>query len=125
MNQKENIVEAQPLLGFGFILVILSLGGCGFLNKVEKILVPKDTDIEKILTETKSITITCKPGNIQSYIDEGWAVVGKKETEVPCTWKTKKATKRCDLELDKGCRITVPDTYGKEIKYSLERKKYD
>ena len=42
--------------------------------------------------------------------------------EIISFWKTKKSKRGCDLEKDKGCRITVPDQIGKEIIYNLERK---
>ena len=39
-----------------------------------------------------------------------------------CTWKSVPATKGCDMEKDKGCKITKPDKIGEEKIYLLENK---
>ena len=38
-----------------------------------------------------------------------------------CTWKSVHATKDCDMEKDKGCKITKPDKIGEEKIYLLEK----
>ena len=38
-----------------------------------------------------------------------------------CTWKSVPATKDCDMEKDKGCKITKPDKIGEEKIYLLEK----
>ena len=38
-----------------------------------------------------------------------------------CTWKSVPATKDCDMENDKGCKITKPDKIGEEKIYLLEK----
>ena len=41
--------------------------------------------------------------------------------EKVCTWKTIAASKDCDLEKDKGCKVVKPDEIGKETIYLLGR----
>ena len=122
MNQKVNGLETNSLNFINLFILFFLISGCGVFEKV-KTLIPNDPIIKKTITEKKSVSITCNRGDIQLYIDKGWSVVDKKEDEVPCSWKTKRATKRCNIDLDKGCRITIPDKFGKEIIYSLEREK--
>jgi len=38
-----------------------------------------------------------------------------------CTWKSVPATKDCNMEKDKGCKITMPDKIGEEKIYLLEK----
>ena len=38
-----------------------------------------------------------------------------------CTWKSVPATKDCNMEKDKGCKITTPDKIGVEKIYLLEK----
>ena len=38
------------------------------------------------------------------------------------TWKSVPATKDCDMDKDKGCKITKPDKIGKETIYLLKNK---
>ena len=104
------------------VLVAILLGGCSFIKKIEKITKPVNNKVGKYVTEQKEISIVCNRRNIDEYIDKGWLVVKTEHKEVPCTWKTKKSKRGCNLELDKGCRLTVPDQMGKNIIYYLERK---
>ena len=68
-----------------------------------------------------TVKVLCNKGTIQSYLDSGWRVIDRKEKDITCSWKTIQATKGCNLEKDKGCRITVPDKKGKETIYTLTR----
>ena len=45
----------------------------------------------------------------------------KDSQEKICTWKSVPATKDCDMEKDKGCKITKPDRIGEETIYLLEK----
>ena len=112
-----NKIHLSILLG-----VYSILGGCPLIDKVEEIIRPEETSIPQKLTEQKTITLACGRGNIKEYLDKGWKVINTQESEVPCTWKTKKARRGCDIELDKGCRITIPDKMGTQIKYNLEKE---
>ena len=98
--------------------------GCTILEKIEIPLINNnDESKEIIIKETVKVTISCDQQNIQTYLDKGWAVVDKESKEVPCSWKTVKATKKCNLKRDKGCAIKVPDILGKQTTYSLTRDK--
>ena len=41
--------------------------------------------------------------------------------KVHILWKSFPASKDCDMEKDKGCKITTPDEIGEETIYLLER----
>ncbi len=106
------------------LTIITSLiTGCEFLNKTENFLSPINLpiNIEKKIMEQQTIYIYCGKGNVQEYLDQGWEVVETKEEEVPCSWKTEKATPNCNLN-KKGCKISVPDKMGKQVEYLLEKE---
>ena len=99
------------------------ISGCQFIEEPSKLkeLIPKFPNVETQITEEQTIKIACKKGNLEKYLSEGWKVASSEEKEIPCTWKTKRAVRGCNLEKDKGCKITVPDQMGKEVTYQLER----
>ena len=106
-------------------LIVVSsslLGSCSAIDKVEEIFNFTEEKIEQKVTEEKEVSITCNRGDIKDLIDKGWNIVESQEKQVPCTWKTKKANRGCNLELDKGCRITVPDKMGIQVIYSLQKE---
>ena len=89
--------------------------------------IPK-TNSEEILNEhIKSeknrieIKFSCGEGSISKYLDEGWIILKEDSLEKICTWKSVPATKDCDMEKDKGCKITKPDKIGIEKIYLLEK----
>ncbi len=67
------------------------------------------------------ITISCGKGSIDKFINEGWIVKKKYSEEKICSWKSVPANNKCDMELDKGCKVTKPDKIGKEVFYLLEK----
>ena len=81
--------------------------------------------IEKNSTETKtSIEITVSCGEkimIEQYINEGWKITKEYSEEKICSWKSVAASKGCDMEKDKGCKIIKPDKIGEEKVYLLEK----
>ncbi len=104
-----------------YILILSAmLSACSYIESVEDVF-KKGEKIQKTVTEQKTVTLACNRGNIEDYLEKGWKIINEQKQEVPCTWKTQKANRKCNLEFDKGCRITVPDEIGEEIKYSLER----
>ena len=78
---------------------------------------------ENIKSEKKRIEIkfSCGEGSISEYLDEGWIILKEDSLEKICTWKSVPATKDCDMEKDKGCKITKPDKIGEEKIYLLEK----
>ena len=80
---------------------------------------------EKKVNETQNsveITISCgEENNLEKYINDGWNIKKEYSEEKICSWKTVPASKDCDLEKDKGCKIVQPDKIGEEKIYLLER----
>ena len=81
--------------------------------------------IEKKSTETKTsieITVSCgEENNLEQYIHEGWKITKEYSEEKICSWKSVAASKGCDMEKDKGCKIIKPDKIGEEKVYLLEK----
>ena len=82
---------------------------------------------ENLSEETKSekkkmeIKFSCGEEGISEYLDDGWIILKEDSREKICTWKSVPATKDCDMEKDKGCKITQPDKIGEEKIYLLEK----
>ena len=77
-----------------------------------------NNDSEKKRMEIK---FSCGDDSISEYIDEGWIILKEDSQEKICTWKSVPASKDCDMEKDKGCKITTPDKIGVEKIYLLEK----
>ena len=67
------------------------------------------------------IKFSCGEDKISKYLDDGWIILKEDSQEKICTWKSVPATKDCDMEKDKGCKITKPDKIGVEKIYLLEK----
>ena len=116
--------EYKKLLYIFIILFIVS--GCKILEK-------KATEIqnnfgiqlpEESIKKENSIEIIVSCGensNLEKYINDGWTIKQEYSEEKVCSWKTVAASKDCDLEKDKGCKIVKPDKVGEEIFYLLEK----
>ena len=74
-------------------------------------------------SEKKRIEIkfSCGEDDISGYLDDGWNILKEDTQEKICTWKSVPATKDCNMEKDKGCKITKPDKIGEEKIYLLEK----
>ena len=74
-------------------------------------------------SEKKRIEIkfSCGENGISEYLDDGWNILKEDSQEKICTWKSVPATKDCNMEKDKGCKITKPDKIGIEKIYLLEK----
>jgi len=77
-----------------------------------------NTNSEKKRMEIK---FSCGEDGISEYLDDGWIILKEDSQEKICTWKSVPATKNCDMEKDKGCKITMPDKIGEEKIYFLEK----
>ena len=75
-------------------------------------------NIEKKRMEIK---FSCGEDGISKYLDDGWIILKEDSQEKICTWQSVPATKDCDMEKDKGCKITKPDKIGEEKIYLLEK----
>ena len=71
--------------------------------------------------ERMEIKFSCGDEGIAKYLDDGWIILKEDSKEKICTWKSVPATKDCDMEKDKGCKLTKPDKIGEEKIYLLER----
>ena len=67
------------------------------------------------------IKFSCGEDGISEYLDNGWVILKEDSQEKICTWKSVPASKDCDMEKDKGCKITKPDKIGEEKIYLLEK----
>ena len=67
------------------------------------------------------IKFSCGDDGISEYLNAGWIILKEDSQEKICTWKSVPATKDCDMEKDKGCKITKPDKIGVEKTYILEK----
>ena len=76
---------------------------------------------ENTISEKKRMEIkfSCGEDGISEYLEDGWIILKEDSQEKICTWKSVPATKDCDMEKDKGCKITKPDRIGKETIYLL------
>ena len=87
------------------------------INNLEKN-IDKNLNAEKKKMEIK---FSCGEDGISEYLDDGWIILKQDSQEKICTWKSIPATKDCDMEKDKGCKITKPDKIGEEKIYFLEK----
>ena len=83
----------------------------------------EDNIFESTNPEKKRMEIkfSCGDDGISEYLDAGWIILKEDSQEKICTWKSVQATKDCDMEKDKGCKITKPDKIGVEKTYILEK----
>ena len=79
----------------------------------------ENTDSDKTRMEIK---FSCGDERISEYLNDGWIILKEDSQEKICTWKSIPATKDCDMEKDKGCKITKPDKIGEEKIYLLEKQ---
>ena len=107
-----------------FLITIL-LTSCGTSsNNKEYPIINSEGNIDKNSNSEKKrmeIKFSCGDDGISEYLDNGWIIINEDVQEKICTWRSVPATKTCDMEKDKGCKITKPDKIGKEKIYLLEK----
>ena len=106
------------------LLVAIFLSSCKTsINKETPLINSEDKINEKSNIEKKRMEIkfSCGEDGISEYLDNGWTILKEDYREKICTWKSVPATKDCDMEKDKGCKITKPDKIGEEKIYLLEK----
>tara|TARA_B100001989_G_C24440149_1_gene413493 strand:+ start:431 stop:781 length:351 start_codon:yes stop_codon:yes gene_type:complete len=81
----------------------------------------KSNDIVNAEKKKMEIKFSCGNDRISEYLDDGWIILKEDSQEKICTWKSVPATKNCNMEKDKGCKITKPDKIGVEKIYLLEK----
>ena len=106
------------------LLIIVFLSSCkSSINKES----PSNNFENDIFENTNSekkrmeIKFSCGDDGISDYLDAGWIILKEDSQEKICTWKSFPASKDCDMEKDKGCKITKPDKIGEEKTYLLEK----
>ena len=94
-------MKANKRLTYIFIIFFL-IGGC---KAPENEVTKNENSIE--------IIVSCgEDSNLEKYINEGWTIKQEYSEEKVCSWKTIAASKDCNLEKDKGCKIVKPDKIG-------------
>ena len=115
----------NTLKQFSQILIfLLLLSSCkANINKSNVIIDSEEELFEQNNSETKMMEIkfSCGENGISEYLENGWIIVKEDSQEKICTWKSVAATKDCDMEKDKGCKITKPDKIGEEKTYLLKK----
>ena len=105
-------------------LVLIFLTSCKTsINNEEPIINSKENinDNNNLEKKRMEIKFSCGDDGISKYLDDGWIILKEDSQEKICTWKSVPASKGCDMEKDKGCKITKPDKIGEEKIYLLEK----
>ena len=108
----------------GIFLITIFLSSCRTsTNKDYPIINSEENINENNNSEVKRMEIkfSCGEDGISKYLEDGWIILKEDSREKICTWKSVPATKNCDMEKDKGCKITKPDRIGEEKIYLLEK----
>ena len=107
------------------LLLVIFLSSCkSSINKESPTINSEENiNVNNNNTEKKRMEIkfSCGEEGISDYLDDGWIILKQDSQEKICTWKSVPATKDCDMEKDKGCKITQPDKIGEEKIYLLEK----
>ena len=106
------------------ILIAIFLSSCRTSINKENQRQNLDKNINDISSSEKrrmEIRFSCEEDGISEYLDDGWNILKEDSQEKICTWKSVPATKDCNMEKDKGCKITKPDRIGIEKIYLLEK----
>jgi len=118
--KKMNVIKKFSQI----ILISIFLSSCSTsINKKYPLKNLEKNIKEKPNPEKKRMEIkfSCGEDGIAEYLDDGWKILKEDFQEKICTWKSVPATKDCNMEKDKGCKITTPDTIGVEKIYLLEK----
>ena len=106
------------------LLIAIFLSSCKTSINKETPLINSEDKINEVNNSEKKrmeIKFSCGEDGISEYLDDGWTILKEDYREKICTWKSVPATKDCDMEKDKGCKITKPDKIGEEKIYLLEK----
>ena len=106
-----------------FLVIILSTS-CRTLIKKDDLKINSEgntTEKTQSVKKRMEIKFSCGEDGITQYLNDGWIILEEDSIEKICTWKSVPATKDCDMEKDKGCKITKPDKIGEEKIYLLEK----
>ena len=83
--------------------------------------------LEKKVTENKNsieIVVSCgDDSNLEKYINKGWNINQEYFEEKVCSSKTVAASKDCNLEKDKSCKIVKSYRFGEEKIFYMKNNK--
>ena len=115
----KNIKQFSQILLIAFLLISCKSS----INKESPINNFENNILENTNSDKKRMEIkfSCGDDLISEYLDAGWIIIKEDSQEKICTWKSVPANNDCDMEKDKGCKITMPDKIGEEKTYLLER----
>ena len=106
------------------LFIAIFISSCKTSINKETPLINSEDKINEVNNSEKKrmeIKFSCGEDGISEYLDNGWTILKEDYREKICTWKSIPATKDCDMEKDKGCKITTPDKIGEEKIYLLEK----
>ena len=106
------------------ILITIFLSSCSnTINNENPVPNSEENINEGVNSDSKRMEVkfSCGEDGISEYLADGWIILKENSQEKICTWKSVPASKDCDMEKDKGCKITKPDKIGEEKIYLLER----
>ena len=105
-------------------IVLVFLTSCRISTNNENPIINSEGKINKKNNSEKKrmeIKFSCGDDGISEYLDDGWIILKEDSQEKICTWKSVPATRDCNMEKDKGCKLTKPDKIGEEKTYLLEK----
>ena len=107
-----------------FLLLIFLTSCKSTANKQELIIDSEEQKSQqtKLSKSKMEVRYSCGEEGISDFLNDGWIISKEYTEEKICTWKSFPATKDCDMEKDKGCKITTPDKIGEEKVYLLEKQ---
>ena len=123
MEPKDLKMKTLKQISSIFIFLFLLASCRTTIDKDKQIINSEEKLLEENNSEKKRMQIkfSCGENGISEYLKDGWIIVKEDSQEKICTWKSVPATKDCDMEKDKGCKITKPDKIGEEKIYFLEK----
>jgi len=121
----QNVKKMKTITRFPLIILIaIFLISCRTSTNKENPINNLEKNIDENPNSEKKrmeIKFSCGEDGISEYLDDGWKIIRENSQEKICTWKSVPATKDCNMEKDKGCKITQPDKIGEEKIYLLEK----
>ena len=106
-------------------LLLIFLTSCKSTANKQKLIIDSEQQKSQQTKLSKSkmeVRYSCGEEGISDFLNDGWIISKEYTEEKICTWKSFPATKDCDMEKDKGCKITTPDKIGEEKVYLLEKQ---
>ena len=107
------------------LLIAILISSCSSSTNKEYPVIDSEENIDdntNLEKKSMEIKFSCGEDGISEYLDDGWIIIKEYSQEKICTWKSIPATKNCNMEKDKGCKITKPDKIGEEKIYLLEKR---